>query len=117
MAAGDRFDRPSTSEFLVFAVITLVLTGLWMGTGALIVSRSPTNWAGWVFLITGAPFAVANLTAAVMVHGLRTDPGSVPWIGFWATVGEFTLYPVAARPVVVPATRTDTCRAPDGGGR
>jgi signal transduction histidine kinase len=98
-AQGDPLEA-STGEYNpVFALLLLVLF-LWLGVGFLIVSRQPTNWAGWLFLITGAPFPVLTLMQAVVVYGLKADPGSVPLVGLWATVGEYALYPIALLPLL-----------------
>jgi signal transduction histidine kinase len=96
---GDPLEA-STGEYNpVFALLILVLF-LWLGVGFLIVSRQPTNWAGWLFLITGAPFPVLTLAQGLVVYGLKADPGSVPLIGLWATIGEYALYPIALLPLL-----------------
>jgi signal transduction histidine kinase len=96
---GDPLEA-STGEYNpIFALLILVLF-LWLGVGFLIVSRQPTNWAGWLFLITGAPFPLLTLAQALVVYGLKADPGSVPLIGLWATIGEYALYPIALLPLL-----------------
>jgi signal transduction histidine kinase len=98
-AQGDPLEA-STGEYNpVFALLILVLF-LWLGVGFLIVSRQPTNWAGWLFLFTGAPFPILTLMQAIVVYGLKADPGSVPLVGLWATVGEYALYPIALLPLL-----------------
>ena len=93
LGAGGSALWPLLLVFLAFVV-------LWVGTGVLIVSRRPSNWAGWLFVITGIPFPFASLAQAVMVLGLKAEPGSVPLIGVWATVGEYALYPIALVPLL-----------------
>ena len=62
--------------------------------------RQPRNWAGWIFLITGAPFPLLTLAQALVVYGLKAEPGSVPLVGLWATLGEYALYPIALIPLL-----------------
>ncbi len=81
------------------AVIILLLF-LWMGVGLLILWRQPTNWAGWLFLITGAPFPLLALAQALVVYDAKVDPGSVPLADLWAVLGEFGLYPITLLPLL-----------------
>ena len=75
-------------------VIVLVLGFLWLGTGTLIVSRQPKNTAGWIFMVIGF-FTVAEAASApLLVKGIKVDPGSVPFIGFWAVLNEYALVPI-----------------------
>lgn len=99
VARGDTFGGTGAGGWVVIVLIVLFIL-LWLGTGALIVSRRSTNWAGWVFIITGAPFPLVSLAQAVMIYGLREQPGSVPLIGIWATFGEYALFPVALIPLL-----------------
>jgi signal transduction histidine kinase len=82
-----------------FVALVVLLLG-WISVGVLIVWRQPANWAGWLFLITGMPFPLLSLAQAAMVRGLKVEPGSVPLIPFWATVGEYALYPLALIPLL-----------------
>ena len=82
-----------------FAVL-LVLLFLWLAVGLLVVWRQPRNWAGWIFLITGAPFPLLTLAQALVVYGVKAEPGSVPLVGLWATLGEYALYPIALIPLL-----------------
>jgi signal transduction histidine kinase len=100
VAAGGTFGAEDANDLWVFGVILITLVLLWTGTGAMIVSRRSTNWAGWLFVITGLPFPLLVLAQGIMVYGLRVNPGSVPLIGFWATLGEFLLYPLALIPLL-----------------
>jgi signal transduction histidine kinase len=80
------------------AVIVLLMT--WLGVGLLIVWRQPRNWAGWLFLITGSPLPLLTLVQALTIYGTKADPGSVPLLGLWATLGEYLIYPIALLPLL-----------------
>jgi signal transduction histidine kinase len=90
----------TTADYNPFFAVLLVLLLIWLGVGLLIVWRQPTNWAGWLFLITGAPFPLLTLAQALMIHGIKAEPGSVPLVGLWATLGEYALYPIALLPLL-----------------
>jgi signal transduction histidine kinase len=90
----------STSEYNPWFAALIVLLLVWLGVGFLIVWRQPRNWAGWIFLITGAPFPLLTLLQALVVYGLKAEPGSVPLLGIWATLGEYSLYPIALIPLL-----------------
>ena len=96
--AGDPLQQ-MTGDISIFAVFTLLLAA-WIGVGVMIVWRQATNWAGWLFIITGVAFPFAALTQTLMVYGLKADPGSVPLQGLWAVVGEYSLYPIALIPLL-----------------
>ena len=98
-ARGDALEE-STGEYNPGFAVLVVLLLTWLGVGFLIVWRQPRNWAGWIFLITGAPFPLATLGQALVIHGLKAEPGSVPLVGLWATVGEYALYPIALLPLL-----------------
>jgi signal transduction histidine kinase len=80
--------------------ILLLFVMLWLGVGVLILWRQPDHWAGWLFLITGAPFALITLTQSLVAYGIKADPGSIPWVGMWAILGEYALYPIALIPLL-----------------
>jgi signal transduction histidine kinase len=82
-----------------FAVLLLFIM-LWLAVGVLILWRQPTHWAGWLFLITGLGFPLITLTQAVVAYGIKANPGSIPFVGFWAFLGEYALYPVAMIPLL-----------------
>ena len=90
----------STSEYNPWFAALIVLLLVWLGVGFLIVWRQPRNWAGWIFLITGAPFPLLTLCQALVVYGVKAEPGSVPLLGLWATLGEYALYPIALIPLL-----------------
>jgi signal transduction histidine kinase len=100
VSRGGTFGGTGTAAFWIFTLILLLLIILWLGTGVLIVSRRSSNWAGWLFIITGATFPLLLLAQALMIYGLRVEPGAVPLIGFWATMGEFALYPITLVPLL-----------------
>jgi signal transduction histidine kinase len=98
-AAGGEIAATTVEYNPFFAALILLLFG-WLGVGLLIVRRQPRNWAGWIFLITGAPFPLLTLTQALVIHGVKAEPGSVPLVGLWATLGEYALYPIALIPLL-----------------
>jgi signal transduction histidine kinase len=75
--------------------------------GAIIASRRPDNWLGWLFCFDGILLSFQNAASAYGYHGLTSNPGSVPgavwvelvadslWIPFIfaTTVFLFLLFP------------------------
>jgi signal transduction histidine kinase len=98
-AAGDPLQE-TTASFNAAVGVLFTLLLVWLGVGFLVVSRQPSNWAGWLFLITGAPFPLTALSQALVIYGLKANPGSIPLIGLWATFGEYALYPIALLPLL-----------------
>ena len=95
---GDRrFDPQGPNPF---TAVVLAFCLLWGLVGVLIVSRQPRNWAGWTFLAVAAPFPLTVLTYAVILYGARTEPGSVPLLSLWATLGDYIIYLVALLPLL-----------------
>jgi signal transduction histidine kinase len=94
---GQDFTPPGPNPI---GVVVLALCLLWILVGVLIVSRQPRNWAGWTFIVVAAPFPMAILLSALVLYGARTDPGSVPLLSLWATLGEYSIYPVALLPLL-----------------
>jgi signal transduction histidine kinase len=82
-----------------FAVLVVLLL-VWLAVGLLVVWRQPRNWAGWILLITGAPFPLLTLAQALVIYGVKAEPGAVPLVGLWATLGEYALYPIALIPLL-----------------
>jgi signal transduction histidine kinase len=82
-----------------FAFILLFVM-LWLGVGVLILWRHPRHWAGWLFLITGVAFPLITLSQALVPYDVKANPGSIPFVGFWAFAGEYALYPVAMVPLL-----------------
>ncbi len=96
---GEDLSGSSAGGIPAIAPLVLLLL-VWIGIGVLIVFRQPTNWAGWLFIITGMPFPLLSLAQAAMIYGLKVEPGSIPFISAWATVGEYALYPLALMPLL-----------------
>ncbi len=96
---GNDLEATTANYNPVFGALVLLLL-IWLGVGFLIVWRQPGNWAGWIFLITGAPFPLLTLGQSLVILGLKGDPGSVPLVGLWATLGEYALYPIALLPLL-----------------
>ncbi|MDP9301046.1 MAG: sensor histidine kinase [Actinomycetota bacterium] len=81
--------------------VAIVVIGLvWLLTGAMIVSRQPGNWAGWIFCIIGLAVPFATSAQSIAVYGLKVNPGSIPVVGLFAWVAEFGLYPLALVPLL-----------------
>jgi signal transduction histidine kinase len=96
---GDPLEETAGGYNPVFGAL-IVLLLLWLGVGVLILRRQPSNWAGWLFLITGAPFPLLTLGQTLVIYGVKAEPGSVPLVGLWATLGEYALYPIALLPLL-----------------
>jgi signal transduction histidine kinase len=99
VAEGDDLISSSDIGTVLFVAFVILLI-VWVGIGALIVWRQPTNWAGWLFIITGAPFPILAFGQAVVVYGLKVQPGLVPFMSVWATIGEFALFPLTLLPLL-----------------
>ncbi len=97
--AGDPLQE-TTGGFNPGFGVLIVLLVLWISIGVIIVSRQPGNWAGWLFIITGAPFPLLALGQALVVYELKVEPGSVPFIELLATLTEYALYPIALVPLL-----------------
>ena len=82
-----------------FVVLVFLLIG-WIAVGVLIVWRKPANWAGWLFIITGMPFPLLSLGQSAVIYGVKVEPGSIPLMSVWATIGEYALYPLALMPLL-----------------
>ncbi len=96
-AAGDTLQPGSFNPAFALLIVLLVL---WIGIGVIIVSRQPGNWAGWLFIVTGAPFPLLTLAQALLIYDLKAERGSVPLLGLWAAFGEYSLYPIALIPLL-----------------
>jgi signal transduction histidine kinase len=81
-------------------VIALVVCLLWMITGSLIVSRQPRNTAGWIFLAIGVALPLSGMATTLAVTGVKTVPASVPLVGLWAVVNEYSFLPVVLLPLL-----------------
>jgi signal transduction histidine kinase len=96
-AAGETFSDGALDPFWLIA---LVVGLLWMVTGSSIVSRQPGNLAGWSFIAIGFALPAGLLANTLAVIGVRTDPGSVPFVGLWATINEYVLVPIVLLPML-----------------
>jgi signal transduction histidine kinase len=72
----------------------------WTATGALILARQPSNVAGWIFSAVGLAILLDALAVALTVQGVKVASGSVPLLGLWALVGEYSLLVVALVPLL-----------------
>jgi len=96
-ANGETFVQDASVMFLViFAGISLV----WLVTGSMIVSRQPGNASGWIFSAIGMVVALNVLPQVLVVKGAKVDPGSVPFLGVWASLGEYAFFVVALIPLL-----------------
>jgi signal transduction histidine kinase len=94
---GDPFRQTLT---LPFVLILLGVSLAWLVTGSLIVSRQPGNTSGWIFSAIGTVVALTLLPQALVLKGAKVDPGSVPLLGVWASLGEYSLFVVALIPLL-----------------
>jgi signal transduction histidine kinase len=92
LGASESFNAP-------FALLLLFIM-VWLSVGVMILWRQPRHWAGWLFLITGFAFPVLSFSQSLVIYGIKAEPGSVPLVGAWAFVGEYSLYPVALVPLL-----------------
>ena len=81
------------------AVVVLLVSLLWMGTGSVIVSRQPRNLAGWVFLALGFLIVVEGLSQIMVFASLRAH-ADIPFVGAWAIAGEYAVYPIVLLPLL-----------------
>ncbi|HSL10755.1 MAG TPA: sensor histidine kinase [Actinomycetota bacterium] len=84
---------------LGFVLIFLFCLG-WIVVGSIIVSRQPSNWAGWLFVVVGLPLPLLSLAQSFVVYGARVPGADVPFLGAWAVFGEYALYPVVLLPLL-----------------
>ncbi|MGB7806329.1 MAG: hypothetical protein WBM72_12095, partial [Actinomycetota bacterium] len=99
VADGARFGQAQGTTVLGLTAVLIACVG-WMAVGALIVSRQPRNWAGWIFLAIGSALPFANLFQVLAIIGARRDPGSIPLLGAIAFVGFYVIYPIALLPLL-----------------
>jgi len=82
------------------SLVLLVVELIWLATGALIVSRQPRNWAGWLFCFIGLAISVNFFVQPYAVYGLRVSPGALPFIGPAAWLNEYSFLAVAFTPLL-----------------
>jgi signal transduction histidine kinase len=96
----DRGDEFTASVPPLAAIVFGAVAAMWLVTGSLIVSRQPRNTSGWLFTATGTVVALTLLPQALVVKGLKVDPGSVPFLGAWAVFGDNVLFIVGLVPLL-----------------
>ncbi len=74
----------------------LAIAVLFPLVGALIATRHPRNWIGWILIGMGLSEALAALTGPYAIYALFTHPGQpggafASWVDAWAWVPGFTL--------------------------
>ncbi|MGZ4148753.1 MAG: hypothetical protein ACXVQJ_01805, partial [Actinomycetota bacterium] len=80
-------------------VLAIFLALLWMGTGALIVSRQGRNLAGWVFISIGFGWICEAFGAAVTTWALY-GAHRIPAQGLFALMGEASVLPALLLPLL-----------------
>jgi signal transduction histidine kinase len=81
--------------------LILALVGLiWVATGAVVVSRQPRNWAGWLFSFIGLALSFSSFIQAYALYGLLVSPGSLPLTGLAAWLNEYVVLAVAFTPLL-----------------
>ena len=69
---------------------SLLLSLAFPVVGAVIATRRPGNWIGWIFVAVGVSFAVATLSSEYASYALITRQGAIPfgafaaWVATWA---------------------------------
>jgi len=99
IADGARFGQDQASTVIGLIAVLLACLG-WMAVGALIVSKQPRNWAGWIFLAIGATLPLTKLFQVLAIIGARRDPGSIPLLGPIAYIGFYLIFPIALLPLL-----------------
>ena len=82
-------------------VVIAILVAGWGITGWLIVSRQPRNTAGWLFCVGAATVAVAGLSTAYTIYGVRLASSRLPGQDQVALVGDYSIIAVALIPLLV----------------
>jgi signal transduction histidine kinase len=96
-SSGDPFTLSVVNPGIL---IGLVISLLWLGTGAVITGRQTRNTAGWLFLAIGIAWPLATLASVLTITGVKVDPGSIPLLGMWAVIQEYALFPLALVPLL-----------------
>jgi signal transduction histidine kinase len=81
------------------AILVLLVSVLWMGTGSVIVSRQSRNVAGWVFLGLGFLIVLEGLSQIMVFAALRAH-ADVPLVRVWAIAGEYAVFPMVLLPLL-----------------
>jgi signal transduction histidine kinase len=81
------------------ALVVLLVSLLWMGTGSVIVSRQPRNVAGWVFLALGFLVVVEGMSQIFVFASIRAH-ADIPLVPVWAVAGEYAIFPMFLLPLL-----------------
>ena len=81
------------------ALVVLLVSLLWMGTGSVILSRQPRNVAGWVFLALGFLVVVEGMSQILVFAAVRAH-ADVPLLPVWAVAGEYAVFPMFLLPLL-----------------
>jgi signal transduction histidine kinase len=80
-------------------VVAIALALVWMGTGALIVSRQGRNLAGWIFVSIGFGWICEAFGGAITTWALY-GAHPLPAQGLFALMGEASLLPILLLPLL-----------------
>ena len=75
------------SELIFWTVLLFAAIPAYATVGAVVASRRPGNWVGWLCLAMGAVLAFHGAGTDYAARALKLDPGSLPagvvaaWIG------------------------------------
>jgi hypothetical protein len=88
------------SELVIWTVLFPAAIPAYATVGAVVASRRPGNWVGWLCLAMGAVIAFEGAGAEYAARALKLDPGSLPAgvVGAW--VGD-VLNPALLLPVLL----------------
>lgn len=95
LAVEEAVDFTNAAGLAIFSV-----GPIWVATGALIVSRQPRNWAGWLFCFVGLSVCLSIVAQPYAIYGLRVAPGSLPFVGLVAWLNEYVFLSIALIPLL-----------------
>ena len=99
-AAAARGDDLFGDATVGLTVVGFAISLAWLVTGSLIVSRQPKNTSGWIFVAVGTVLGLFSLPSALVITGVKVDPGSVPFVGAWAVFGDNALFVAGLLPLL-----------------
>lgn len=88
--SGSGWDGSSFGTNLALGTLFLIYPLV----GALIVSRRPANWLGWILVLIGVVLAIGQFSVAYAVFGLTLHPGSLPGAGAAAAIDAASWVPM-----------------------
>ena len=97
---GDRFGEVGTAD-AVFTLVAGTVAIIWAVTGSLIVSRQPTNWAGWIFEVGAVSASVGAFSFPYVLYSVKVASNHLPGEAAVATIGEYALTFAALIPLLV----------------